>query len=109
LADPSYFADLLPQIEVERLDPHRPPSIFRQSLTPPTTLHPASLKEAFHKIGQKKWAAADASRTIGAIDACRPARLRFFGLHWEQMRVARLVANGTNRIQHYIRLTAIAR
>jgi hypothetical protein len=30
-ADPSYFADLLHQIEVGRLDPHRPPWIFQRS------------------------------------------------------------------------------
>jgi hypothetical protein len=53
-ADPSYFADLLHQIGVGKLDPHRPPWIFHQPLTPRTTPNPASFDEAFRQIGQKK-------------------------------------------------------
>jgi hypothetical protein len=53
-ADPSYFAGMLHQIEAGRLDPHRPPWIFHQPLTPRTTPNPASFKEAFRQIGGKK-------------------------------------------------------
>lgn len=53
-ADPSYFADLLHQISVGRIDPHRPPWTFHQPLAPRTTPNPASFKEAFRQIGQKK-------------------------------------------------------
>lgn len=53
-ADPVYFADLLHQIEVGRLDPRRPPWIFHQPLAPRTTPNPTSFKEAFRQIGGKK-------------------------------------------------------
>jgi hypothetical protein len=53
-ADPSYFADLLHQIEVGRLDPYRPPWIFHKPLAPHTTPNPASFKEAFRQIGGRK-------------------------------------------------------
>jgi hypothetical protein len=45
-ADPSYFADLLHQIEVGRLDPHRPPWIFHKPLAPHTTPNPARKRSA---------------------------------------------------------------
>jgi hypothetical protein len=53
-ADPSYFADLLYQIEVGRIDPHRPPWIFHQPLAPRVTPNPTSFEEAFHQIGGRK-------------------------------------------------------
>ncbi len=53
-ADPSYFADLLHQVDIGRLDPHRPPWNFHQPLSPRTTPNPASFKEAFRQIGGKK-------------------------------------------------------
>jgi hypothetical protein len=53
-ADPASFADLLHQIAVGRLDPHRPPWVFHQKTQARMTSNPASFDEAFRRIGQKK-------------------------------------------------------
>ncbi|MEO9337079.1 hypothetical protein ABFT80_06545 [Mesorhizobium sp. SB112] len=52
-ADPASFADMLHQIAVGRLDPHRPPWIFHQKTTARITANPASFAEAFRKIGRR--------------------------------------------------------
>lgn len=49
-ADPSYFADLLHQIAVDRLDPERPPWIFHEEVHARTTPNPVRFDEAFRKI-----------------------------------------------------------
>lgn len=53
-ADPSYFGDLLHQIAVGRIDPHRPPWIFHAPTQARTTPNPATFAEAFRQIGQRK-------------------------------------------------------
>ena len=53
-ADPSYFADLLHQIAVGRLDPEQPPWIFHQEIRARTTPNPGCFDEAFRKIGARK-------------------------------------------------------
>ena len=53
-ADPSYFADLLRQIAVGRLDPERPPWIFHPEIRARTTPNPARFDEAFRKVGARK-------------------------------------------------------
>ena len=53
-ADPSYFADLLHQIERGRLDPERPPWVFHQEISARTTPNPRHFDEAFRKIGARK-------------------------------------------------------
>ncbi|MFY9294859.1 MAG: hypothetical protein WAP03_29875 [Methylorubrum rhodinum] len=53
-ADPSYLADLLHQIGLGRIDPHRPPWRSPQPLRPTTTPDPARFDAAFRQIGQRK-------------------------------------------------------
>ena len=53
-ADPACFADLLHQIDVGRVDPHRPPWKFHAALKARTTPHPSSFDAAFRQIGQRK-------------------------------------------------------
>lgn len=53
-ADPAYFADLLHQIDVGRVDPHRPPWKFHPALKARITPDPTSFDAAFHQIGQRK-------------------------------------------------------
>jgi len=52
-ADPASFADMLHQIAVGRLDPHRPSWIFHQKTTARITANPATFAEAFRQIGRK--------------------------------------------------------
>jgi hypothetical protein len=53
-ADPSYFADLLHQIDVGRVDPHRPPWKFHAALKARITPYPSSFDAAFRQIGRRK-------------------------------------------------------
>ena len=53
-ADPSYFADLLHQIGVGKIDPHRPPWKFPARVQARTASNPSTFDEAFRQIGQKK-------------------------------------------------------
>lgn len=53
-ADPTYLLDLLHQIAVGRVDPHRPPWVFDGKLTARTTPDPSSFDEAFRQIGHRK-------------------------------------------------------
>ncbi|HQS08167.1 hypothetical protein [Reyranella sp.] len=53
-ADPGYFADLLHQIDVGRVDPHRPPWKFHAELKARMTPDPSSFDAAFRQIGQRK-------------------------------------------------------
>ena len=53
-ADPACFADLLHQIDVGRVDPHRPPWKFHAALKARTTPDPSSFDAAFRQIGQRK-------------------------------------------------------
>lgn len=53
-ADPASLADLLHQITVGRLDPHRPPWIFHQRTSARITPNPATFNEAFRRIGARK-------------------------------------------------------
>ncbi|KAB2756675.1 MULTISPECIES: hypothetical protein [Brucella/Ochrobactrum group] len=53
-ADPGYFADLLHQIDVGRVDPHRPPWKFHPELKARMTPDPSSFDAAFRQIGQRK-------------------------------------------------------
>lgn len=53
-ADPGYFADVLHQIDVGRLDPHQPPWTFRPELKARITPDPTSFDAAFRQIGQRK-------------------------------------------------------
>lgn len=53
-ADPASFADLLHQIRIGKVDPHRPPWKFHAAIEPRTTPHPNTFDEAFRQIGQKK-------------------------------------------------------
>ena len=53
-ADPAYFADLLHQIAVGRVDPHRPPWKFHAALKARITPDPSSFDAAFRQIGQRK-------------------------------------------------------
>ncbi|MDP4027157.1 hypothetical protein Q8W71_31760 [Methylobacterium sp. NEAU 140] len=68
-ADPSYLADLLHQIAVGRVDPHRPPWIFHAPTQARTTPNPASFAEAFRQIGQ---------RTVGGGPKTAGANERLF-------------------------------
>jgi hypothetical protein len=45
-ADPAYLLDLLHQIAVGRVDPHRPPWVFDGKLTARTTPYPEKFDEA---------------------------------------------------------------
>jgi hypothetical protein len=53
-ADPAYLLDLLHQITVGRVDPHRPPWAFNGKLTARTTPNPKKFDEAFRQIGHRK-------------------------------------------------------
>jgi hypothetical protein len=53
-ADPSYLADLLHQIAVGRIDPDKPPWVYSRKACPRITPNPASFKEVFRKVGQRK-------------------------------------------------------
>ncbi|WP_454010809.1 hypothetical protein [Aquamicrobium terrae] len=53
-ADAANLLDLLHQIAVGRVDPHRPPWIFDGKLNPRTTPDPSRFDEAFRQIGQRK-------------------------------------------------------
>ena len=53
-ADPGYFADLLHQINVGRVDPQRPPWKFHPELKARITRGPSSFDAAFRQIGQRK-------------------------------------------------------
>ena len=53
-ADATYLLDLLHQIAVGRVDPHRPPWIFDGKLTARITPDPSSFDEAFRQIGHRK-------------------------------------------------------
>ena len=49
-ADPAYLLDLLHQIAVGRVNPHRPPWVFDGKLTARTTPNPEKFDEAFRQI-----------------------------------------------------------
>ncbi|MGE0233532.1 MAG: hypothetical protein AB7S46_17290 [Flavobacteriaceae bacterium] len=53
-ADPTYLLDLLHQIAIGRVDPHRPPWIFDGKLTARTTPNASKFDEAFRQIGHRK-------------------------------------------------------
>lgn len=53
-ADPAYFADLLHQIAVGRVDPFRPPWKFHPELKARMTPDPSSFDAAFRQIGHRK-------------------------------------------------------
>ena len=53
-ADPGYFADLLHQIDVGRVDPYRPPWKFHPELKARMTPNPSSFDAAFRQIGRRK-------------------------------------------------------
>ncbi len=53
-ADPSYLGDFLHQIAVGRIDPDRPPWIYRRTAGPRITPNPATFEEAFRKVGERK-------------------------------------------------------
>jgi hypothetical protein len=53
-ADPTYLLDLLHQIAVRRVDPHRPPWVFDGIPTARTTPNPSRFDEAFRQIGHRK-------------------------------------------------------
>jgi hypothetical protein len=53
-ADPVYLPDLLHQIDMGKMDPHRPAWIFHQPVVAPTTLAASRFGEAFKQIGHKK-------------------------------------------------------
>jgi hypothetical protein len=53
-ADPSYLGDLLHQIAIGRIDPGRPPWVYRKTSRPKITPSPATFEEAFRKVGQRK-------------------------------------------------------
>lgn len=63
-ADPSYFLDLLHQIDRGKVDPERPPWKFHRAITPRVTHDPASFDEAFRQIGKVK--IGGGPKTIGA-------------------------------------------
>ena len=52
--DPSYFADLLHQIAVGRVDPQRPPWVFHAPSQARTTPDPATFDAAFRQIGKRE-------------------------------------------------------
>ncbi|EXL04898.1 hypothetical protein [Aquamicrobium defluvii] len=53
-ADPTYLLDLLHQVAVGRVDPHRPPWIFDGKLAARTTPNPDKFDQAFRQIGHRK-------------------------------------------------------
>lgn len=53
-ADPSYLTDLLHQISAGRIDPDRPPWLYRDENRPRVTPNPTTFEEAFRKIGHRK-------------------------------------------------------
>jgi hypothetical protein len=53
-ADPANFADLLHQIRVGKIDPHRPPWTLHPPTTAPMTPNPETFDEAFRQIGHRK-------------------------------------------------------
>jgi hypothetical protein len=53
-ADPSYFADLLHQIRIGKIDPNRPPWKYHARLEPRTTPNPQCFADAFRRIGQRQ-------------------------------------------------------
>lgn len=53
-ADPVYLLDLLHQIDMGKMDPHRPPWIYFQPLVAPVTPDATRFEEAFRQIGHKK-------------------------------------------------------
>lgn len=53
-ADPTYLLDLLHQIAVGRVDPHRPPWVFDGKLTARTTPNPERFDAAYRQIGHRK-------------------------------------------------------
>lgn len=63
-ADPSYFGDLLHQIDVGKLDPFRPPWRSHSAIQPKTTPNPSAFDEAFRQIGARK---------VGGGQKTRPA------------------------------------
>jgi hypothetical protein len=52
-ADPASFADLLHQIRVGKVDPHRPPWKFHAAVQARTTPDPKRFDEAFRQIGRR--------------------------------------------------------
>lgn len=52
--DPAYFADLLREIEIGKVNPHRPPWRFHPKITARMTQNPTTFAEAFRMIGHKK-------------------------------------------------------
>ncbi|NGM37986.1 MULTISPECIES: hypothetical protein [Methylobacterium] len=52
-ADPHSFGDLLHQIAIGRIDPHRPPWIFHAPTQARTTPNPATFDAAFRQIGKR--------------------------------------------------------
>ena len=69
-ADPSYLADLLHQVAVGRIDPHRPPWIFHQAISPRVTRNPASFDEAFRQIGAFKAGGGPETAAAGELLFC---------------------------------------
>lgn len=69
--DPSYFADLLHQIGVGKIDPHRPPWKFPARVQAKTAPNPSTFDEAFRQIGQKK--VGGGPKATGPTSCCSAA------------------------------------
>lgn len=69
-ADLSYFADLLHQIAIGRLDPERPPWVFHQEIRARITPNSMRFDEAFRKIGAHKVGGGPKTTVAGELLFC---------------------------------------